>query len=119
MSTILVGQFTAQSNKKEIEKDLESTGLTENDFVVYVQGEDSEFIVSAKVANEAQKDSIKNIYEQNKASGVYDFAHMNFESTSYKDIKEGIKVRAKAQIKDVGGINKPNVDHGIDDEVNI
>lgn len=118
MSNILAGLFEPHSDYKKLEADLESSGFENSDYIVYLNEENhySPYIVSVAV-KESQIDNAKNVFNQNTALKTYLFENMSLEEANYKDIKNYINVRNKAEIHNSPDVKIKGATSGMDSEV--
>lgn len=119
MATMIVGLFDSPSDYKKVEKDLEANGFGNDEYIVFIvkNSDDHDFMVTTKVAGDAEIQKATEVYESNQVKKIYDFHHMSWEDATYETFKQEIRTRAKFEIKEIRNLNVKDPSHGISTEV--
>ncbi|WP_144282769.1 hypothetical protein [Chryseobacterium echinoideorum] len=106
MSSILAGIFSHENDYKKLEQELESSGIQNSEYIVYLSEDhhNSQFLVSVEIKNRDLTEKIRLIFDQNHVLKTYLFENMSINQASYSHLKKLIDARCKAEIH-----NSPNV----------
>ncbi|MXS69830.1 hypothetical protein GSF70_01210 [Flavobacteriaceae bacterium W22] len=105
MSSILAGMFSHQNDYKKLELELESSGIRDSEYIVYLsEDHNSQLLVSVEIKNRDLTEKIRHIFDQNQVLKTYLFENMSIKQASYSHLKKLIDARCKAEIH-----NSPNV----------
>lgn len=119
MSNILAGLFEHHSDYKKLEADLESSGINNSDYIVYLNdgNHHSQYLVSVAVKDSDQTDNARNIFSQNTVLKTYLFENMAIEQANYMNLKSLIDARNRADIHNCPDVKIKASTSGMDSEV--
>lgn len=104
---------------KKLEADLENSGFENSDYMVYLNGEDSnsQFLVSVALKSNEQTAHAQNIFLKNNVLKTYIFDNMGIKQSDYMTIKRLINARNKAEIHNAPDVKIKGSTAGMDSEV--
>lgn len=119
MSNILAGLFEHQSDYKKLESDLENSGISNSDYIIYLSSDSSnnQYLASVAAKDNSQVDSVRNIFNQNAVIKTYLFDNMSIDQANYETIKKYIDARNRAEIHNSPDIRIRTSTDGINSEV--
>lgn len=119
MSNILAGLFGHHSDYKKIEANLENSGFTDSEYIVYLHDDElhSQYLISVAVKDYHQTDNASSIFSRNNVLKTYLFENIEIEQANYMNIKKFIDARNKAEIHDSPDIRIKTSTAGMDSEV--
>lgn len=119
MSNILAGLFEHHSDYKKLEADLENSGFTSSDYIVYLNDSlhHSQYLVSVAVQDNHQANIAKDIFTQHTVHKTYLFENMSIEQADYAHLKGYIDARNKAEIHNCPEVRIKASSTGMDSEV--
>lgn len=119
MSKILAGLFESRNDYKKLEKDLESSGFGNSEYIVYVDDSHNrpQYLASVAIKDGEQASNAQNVFTQNAVLKTYSFDNMSIDQADYQNIKRLIDARSKAEIHNSPDIKIKGSTSGIDSEV--
>ena len=121
MASIITGSFESQKQAPAIAGDLESAGFSDSDFIIYLHDEritkeiktslwqyffkdktkleDDSLVVSVKVKDATQIESVKEVFKKNHSIHQNYFENIKFKNAhSLEFLKKIVSLRARAAI---------------------
>jgi len=100
MSSILAGIFAQHSDYKKLEQELEASGLSNSDYIVYLSDDhhNSQYTVSVEIKNRETNEKARHVFDKNDVLKTYFFENMSINQASYNNLKRLIDARCKAEI---------------------
>jgi hypothetical protein len=116
MKNLVAGYFNNSANHKNLETSLLDSGLSNEDFTIYLNNKEDVFLASVKVNNEADKIAVHQIFHSYKAINSYYFEEIP-ENHSYEHLKELIHKVAHSEITEAQELTIRKSTDGMNDEV--
>lgn len=119
MSNILAGLFGQHSDYKRLEQELEDSGFSDSEYIVYLTEDhhNSQYLASVEIKDNDLADNVRQIFGKNHAQKTYLFENMSIEQASYSNLRKYIDARSKAEIHDSPNVKIKQQHNGIDSEV--
>lgn len=121
MSKVITGMFPQNINHLDLEKTLETAGITNDRYVVYLHDQNDNYnyyLTSVKTGNNHSEDHVRKLLVDNGAFKTYDFEDIDIKNpASYVEIQNTILAHSRAEIFESPEIRKHNNHEGLDSEV--
>lgn len=119
MSSILTGLFEKHSDYKKLERELEASGFSDSEYIVYLNDDhhNSQYMVSVEIKDKSVTEKTKQIFTENHVMKTYLFENMSIDQASYGYLKRLIDVRCKAEIHSSPDVRIKAQHNGITSEV--
>lgn len=140
MATILTGLFESQKQAAEISEALETAGIKNEDFIVYLHEksipkevktsvwrnffgdktvlEEESLVVTVRVREAGERDIISAIFNDNNASQINTIDNVRFsQAQSLEYLRRIVRLRARAQIVNTPSVRIPSSSSGMNSEV--
>ncbi|WP_124642441.1 MULTISPECIES: hypothetical protein [Amniculibacterium] len=116
MKNLVAGCFNISHDYKHLESSLLDSGISNEDFTIYLNNENEHYLASVKVNNEAEKLAIHEIFNSHKVVNTYYFEDLP-EDYSYENLKELIGRIAHSKISEAQELIIKKSTEGMNDEV--
>ncbi|AJW62137.1 hypothetical protein OZ664_06100 [Elizabethkingia sp. HX WHF] len=119
MSNIITGLFNNQRDYKKLETDLENSGFSNSDYIVYLNEDvNANYMASVVIKTDSEAEKAKLVFDQNNVLKVYWFENMTIDDAkSYENLKKEIDVRNKYQIHSFPDLKFKSSSEGMGSEV--
>lgn len=119
MASIYTGLFSISHEHKKLERDLEDSGFSDSDYVVFLNNNGtSQYVASVSVKDQSQTQLASKIFERNRATKTFLFNDAEHKDLySYPTIKNWMDARSKAEIQETPSLRIKTSSSGIDSEV--
>lgn len=116
MSSILTGVFSNNNHYKNLEKDLEASGISNSEYIVYLNNNNEDhFLTSVQVTDNQHAEEVQQLFNKNNVNRSFLFNDMTIkEAESYDDIQNRIKVLVNNEIPITPGSNVKDIHIGMD-----